>query len=221
MNPAEQAPSHQAHRFFLEKEPSGVVVVKTPSVLLLATLVLPTIGCKSQDKSLFISENLRSVTTWDNFDQAEAAFQKIIPHQTRVQDLKALGFDPHTTPNIKILNYLDIIERFIPNSSITKDDLHPDVRSCIELKEGCMGYELDLDIIRKRRFGNLALDMTGFRKETQIYGWDYKALLLIKDGVVVYKLRSGRPSIDKIERKIKPLGPVQEIDNLFDKIPGL
>ena len=196
--------------------------MSTPSLLLLvATLALPTIGCTTVKKSLFISENMRSVTTWENFDQAEAAFDKIIPHKTRVEDLKALGFCPHTTPNIKILNYLDIIQRFIPNSSITMKDLHPDVRSCIELKDGCMGYELDLDIIRKQRFGSLALDMTGFKKETQIYGWDYKALLLIKDGVVVYKLRSGQPSIDKIELKVKPLGPVQEIDGLIRNIPGI
>jgi hypothetical protein len=191
--------------------------VKTPSILLLVPLVLPIMGCKS----MFISENHRSVTQWENYDQADAAFNKVVPHQTRVEDLKVLGFDPHITPNIKILNYLDIIERFIPNSSITKEDLHPDVRTCIELKEGCMGYELDLDIMRKKRFGNLALDMTGFTKKTQVYGWNYKALLLIKDGVVVYKLRSGQPNVDKIERKIKPLGPVQEIDNLLTKIPGL
>jgi hypothetical protein len=190
--------------------------VKKPSILLMATLVLPTIGCKS----LFTSENHRSVTQWESFDAAESAFNKIVPHQTRVEDLKVLGFDPHVTPNIKILNYLDIIERFIPNSSISKEDLHPDVRTCIELKEGCMAYELDLDIMRKKRFGNLALDMTGFAKKTQVYGWNYKALLLIKDGVVVYKLRSGQPNVDKIERKIRPLGPVQEIDNLITKIPG-
>ena len=202
--------------------------MKAPSLLLpvLATFILPTIGCSSssspQNKpSLFISENMRSVTVWENFDEAEAAFKKIIPHKTRVEDLKALGFDPHTTPNIKILNYLDIIQRFVPNSSIRIEDLHPDVRSCIELKEACMGYELDLDIIRKKRFGSLALDMTGFAKQTQIYGWDYKALLLIKDGVVVYKLRSGQPSIDKIERKIRPLGPVQEVDGLIRNIPGI
>ena len=191
--------------------------MKTPSVLFVATVVLPAIGCQS----LHSSENMRSVTTWESFDQAEAAFDKIVPNETRVEDLKALGFCPHTSPNIKILNYLDIMQRFIPNSSVTKEDLHPVVRSCIELKEGCMGYELDLEIIRKKRFGSLALDMTGFKKETQINGWDYKALLLIKDGVVVYKLRSGRPSVDKIERKVKPLGPVQEIDNVIRTIPGL
>ena len=186
-------------------------------MLLLATLVVPTIGCKS----MFYSENHRSVTVWTNFDAAEDAFNKIIPHQTRVEDLKVLGFDPHTTPNIEILNYLDIIQRFIPNSSITKEDLHKDVRDCIESKDGCMGYELDLDIIRKRRFGNLMLDMTGFTKKTKVYGWNYKALILIKDGIVVYKLRSGQPNVDKIERKIKPLGPLQEIEGLLTKIPGL
>jgi len=170
---------------------------------------------------MFVSENHRSVTTWETFDDADAAFNRIEVHTTRVEDLKELGFDPHTTPNIKVLNYLDIMERFIPNSSITKEDLHPDVRQCIELKEGCMGYELDLDIVRKRRFGNLALDMAGFTKKTQVYGWNYKALLLIKDGVVVYKLRSGQPFVDKIERKIKPLGPLQEVDGLITKIPGI
>jgi hypothetical protein len=170
---------------------------------------------------MFMTENHRSVTTWTNFDDAEAAFNRIVVHKTSVEDLKDLGFDPHITPNIKVLNYLDIIERFIPNSSITKEDLHPDVRQCIELKEGCMGYELDLDIVRRRRFGNLALDMTGFTKKTQVYGWNYKALLLIKDGVVVYKLRSGQPNVDKIERKIKPLGPLQEVDGLVSKIPGI
>lgn len=169
---------------------------------------------------MFYSENHRSVTVWTNFDAAEEAFNRIIPHQTRVEDLKVLGFDPHTTPNIEILNYLDIIQRFIPNSSITKEDLHKDVRDCIESKEGCMGYELDLDIIRKRRFGNLVLDMTGFTKKTKVYGWNYKALILIKDGIVVYKLRSGQPNVDKIERKIKPLGPLQEIEGLLTKIPG-
>lgn len=142
---------------------------------------------------MFVSENHRSVTTWETFDDAHAAFNKIVVHKTRLNDLKELGFDPHVTPNIKVLNYLDIIERFIPNSSITKDDLHPDVRQCIELKEGCMGYDLDLDIIRKRRFGNL----------------------------VVYKLRSGQPNVDKVERKIKPHGPFQEVDGLVSRIPGL
>jgi hypothetical protein len=192
--------------------------VNKASILLpLLGVVLATTGCKS----MFVSENHRSVTKWETFDDAETAFEKIVPHQTRVTDLKDLGFDPHTTPNIKILNYLDIIERFIPNSSITMEDLHPDVRHCIDLKEGCMGYELDLDIQRKKRFGNLALDMAGFTKKTQVYGWNYKALVLMKDGVVVYKLRSGQPNVDKIERKIKPLGPIQEIDNLIGKIPGL
>jgi hypothetical protein len=170
---------------------------------------------------MFVSENHRSVTKWENFDDAEAAFNRIEVHKTRVEDLKELGFDPHVTPNIKVLNYLDIMERFIPNSSITKEDLHPDVRKCIDLKEGCMGYELDLDIVRKKRFGNLALDMTGFTKKTKVYGWNYKALLLIKDGVVVYKLRSGQPNVDKVERKIKPLGPLQEVDGLVSKIPGI
>jgi hypothetical protein len=41
----------------------------------------------------------------------------------------------------------------------------------------------------------------------------------MKDGVVVYKLRSGQPYVDKIERKTRPLGPLQEVDGLVNKIP--
>ncbi|MCI0747237.1 MAG: hypothetical protein L0Y58_17675 [Verrucomicrobia subdivision 3 bacterium] len=189
-----------------------------PILLPLVALVALSTGCKSV--SLHQYENHRSTTKWENYDEAEEAFNKIKPHETKVSELKDLGFDPHATPNIKILNYLDIMQRFVPNASITMEHLHPDVRACIESKEAALGYELDLDIVRRKRFGNLALDMTGFKKKTQVFGWNYKALLLIKDGTVVYKLRSGQPNVDRIERKNKPLGPLQEIDGLISKIPG-
>jgi hypothetical protein len=82
--------------------------------LLFIALVLMTTGCKS----LFSSTSQRTRTPWQNFEEAETAFDKVIPHKTTISELKSMGFDPVTTPNIKILTYLDLIERFIPNASI-------------------------------------------------------------------------------------------------------
>src|SRR4030095_11650974 len=94
--------------------------------LLCLALGLLTSGCKS----LFSSSSQRTRTTWQNFEQAQSAYDRVVPHKTTISELKTMGFDPHQTPNVKILTYLDIIQRFIPNASITLNDLQEDVRAC-------------------------------------------------------------------------------------------
>lgn len=181
--------------------------------LLYLALVLTTTGCKA----LFSSTSQRARTPWQNFDEAQTAYDKVVPHKTTVSELKTMGFDPMTTPNVKILTYLDLIQRFIPNASITFDDLQPDVRACIESKDCCHAYEMDLDLTDNKRFGNLALDVFGFNRKTKTTGWTFKALIIVKDDVVAYKIRSGEPNVDRVEKKIKPLGPLQELDNIILK----
>lgn len=184
--------------------------------LLFLALVITTTGCKS----LFTSSGARARTPWHNFDEAQSAFDKVIPHKTTVSELKSLGFDPSTTPNIKVLTYLDLIERFIPNASISLEDLQPDVRTCIESKDCCHAYEMELDMTDSKRYGNLALDVFGFNRKTKTTGWRFKALVIVKDDIVAYKLRSGEPNVDRLEKKTKPLGPLQELDNIVLKIIG-
>ncbi len=184
--------------------------------LLCLALVSTTTGCKS----LFSSSAQRTRTPWQNFDEAQTAYEKVVPHKTTISELKELGFDPNTTPNIKILTYLDLIQRFIPNSSITLNDLQPDVRSCIESKDCCHAYEMELDMTDSKRYGNLALDVFGFNRKTKTTGWRFKALVIVKDDVVAYKIRSGEPNVDRLERKTKPLGPLQELDNIVTKVIG-
>ena len=185
--------------------------------LMFLALVLSTTGCKS----LFPSDSKSTRSHWQNFDEAQAAFDKITPHKTTVEDLKTLGFDPSTTPNVKLLTYLDLIERFIPNESITLADLQPDVRACIESKDCCHAYALDLDIIRNKRYGNLALDIFGFKKNTRVTGWNFRALIILKDDMVAYKIRSGEPNIERYEKKLKPLGPLQDLESIITKVPGM
>ncbi len=182
--------------------------------LLFVALVFTTTGCQS----LFSSTGQRARTPWQNFDEAQSAYDKVVPHKTTVSELKTMGFDPMTTPNVKILTYLDLIQRFIPNASITFDDLQPDVRACIESKDCCHAYEMDLDLTDNKRFGNLALDIFGFNRKTKTTGWTFKALIIVKDDIVAYKIRSGEPNVDRLEKKTKPLGPLQELDNILMKV---
>lgn len=181
--------------------------------LLYLALVLTTTGCKS----LFSSTSTKSRTSWKSFDEAQSAYDKVVPHKTTVEELKGLGFDPHSTSNIRILTYLDLIQRFIPNASITLNDLQPDVRACIESKDCCHAYEMDLELTDNKRYGNLALDVFGFNRKSKTSGWTFKALIIVKDDVVAYKIRSGEPNVDRLDQKTKPLGPLQELDNILLK----
>jgi hypothetical protein len=166
---------------------------------------------------LLPSETKRAEAAWNSFDEAQAAFDKIAPHQTTLAELKKMGFDPRITSNVKVLTYLDLIERFLPNASLSLKDLQPDVRTCIEAKDDCHAFELAIDQTQNKRYGNVCLDVFGFKQKTRVTGWRFKALIILKDDVVAYKLRSGEPNVLRFEKKLKPLGPLQELDRLLMK----
>jgi hypothetical protein len=189
--------------------------MKKSLIVLIALIVLLGMGCKS----LLPTDDARPKNPWTNYLDAHEAFNKIVVHQTTVADLKSMGYDPTNSPNMKILTYLDIIQRFLPNQSVTKSDLPPDVRYCLEARDGCRGYELVLDSTHQKRCGNLPLDAFGFSKKTHVTGWKFTALLIVQNDIVTYKLASGEPNIDRMESKVKPLGPFQELEGLVTKIP--
>ncbi len=182
------------------------------NALLIAVI---TTGCQS----LLPTDNKRSESVWTNYAQAHAIYDVIVPHQTSMAELRHLGFDPSTTPNVKVLTYVDLLRRFIPNSSITLADVHPDVRQCIQDKTGCEIYELELTVNRDKRHGNALADIFGFVRKSHITGWDIRMLFIVKNDVVVYKLASGEPQRDRFEEKIRPLGPFQELEGALRSIP--
>ncbi len=154
---------------------------------------------------------------WQNFEAAKVDYDKIVPNQTTKADLKKLGFDPFVTPNITLLNYLDLTTRFIPNSSITLNDLPPMVQKCLQMKDHCQGYAANPQHMHSQRFGNVALDLLNFRRETRTSGWRFETLLVLLDDTVVYKLWGGDPNILKYEKKNNPLGPLQEVSDLLTR----
>jgi len=98
--------------------------------------------------------------------------------------------------------------RFLPNASIRMEDLDGGVRECLAAKTLCQGYSVAQKSVVKTREGNFFADVFGFHRETHTTGWSFNGLILMKEGVVIYKLTGGQPKIVEHENVKNPLGPV-------------
>lgn len=165
------------------------------------------VGCTS----LFPSEKRIIKSPWGNFKEVKEAFDQVIPYQTTTDDLVRLNFDPYTTSNITILTYLEIMQRFMPNASISKNDIDPQIQDCLVVRDLCRAYEMKQQYINQERYGNIVLDILNFRRQTQKSGWESNVLIVIKNDLVVYKLWSGKPNVDETVDTKNPLGPLQDL----------
>jgi hypothetical protein len=150
-------------------------------------------------------------TSFRSYDAVETAYRTITPGTTRQTDLSQVGFDASQSPNVEILSYLGVIEKFMPHDSIKFDALDPAVRNCIEARGGCSAYVFRLARMHRERTGNWLLDILGFRRATMTQGWSAEVMLLVQDERVVYKVISGRPHIQDFNDNVQPLGPLQDL----------
>ena len=148
---------------------------------------------------------------WHSFADAQQTFDQIIPYKTTVEDLRKLKLDPLQNPNITLLNYSDVLRRFIPSPATNMQDLDSGVRDCIDAKSACKGYEVDQKTVTRRRYGNFWADFLNFKRKVNIAGWRFNGVILIKGDLVVYKLTGGQPVIHELEESKNPLGPLQGI----------
>src|SRR5687768_14128026 len=118
-----------------------------------------TVGCRS----VLPTENSQARSQWQSFEDARVSFDRIQPHQTTLAQLKEFGYDPDTTPNLKILTYSDVINRFLPNSSMRVEDLHEAIQTCIRDKDQCRAYEIDMNVTEGKRGGSVCADRFGFK----------------------------------------------------------
>jgi hypothetical protein len=148
-------------------------------------------------------------SSWKSFDEARAAFDKVEVLKTRYGDLAALGFDPYASTNVTLLNYSDLIRRFVAGFMVAPDSLDAEIRDCFSVRERCHAVEIDINNTHADRKGNFLLDFLNFRRTTEVTGWRFNAVLVLKDDVVVYKLWGGRPVIREVSESHNPLGPLQ------------
>jgi len=148
-------------------------------------------------------------SAWASFDDARVAFDKLQAHKTRADELAQLGFDPYANANVTLLNYSDLIRRFVPGTAVLAESIDADIRDCIAVKERCRAVEVDIINSKSERVGSFFLDFLNFRRTTEISGWRFNAVVVLKDDVVVYKLWGGRPKIKEVNENRNPMGPLQ------------
>jgi hypothetical protein len=180
----------------------------------LALLLLLASGCSA----LLPKTKEATASPWQSFQDAQSAFDKIVPGATTAADLRRMKLHPASNPNIAILNYADVMRKFMISPSLSISDLDEGVRVCVTAKISCRGFEVNQTSVQKSRNGNVVLDVLGFYRETHTAGWRFNGLILLKDEVVVYKLTSGQPAIQQTEENQNPLGPVQAIGSHFTGI---
>jgi hypothetical protein len=183
-------------------------VVKLQTVLVLSAGVLA--GCSSLLPKSKETSGAPGVG-WQSYQDAQRTFDGIVPGKTTAAELAALQLDPRVNPNVAVLPRHELRSRFVVNQTITPDDLDDGVRECLEAREQCRVLEVNQTASQKKRTGNAALDMAKVYRETHTSGWRFTGLLLVKDGVVIYKLTSGQPGIHEISQDHDALAPLQTL----------
>jgi hypothetical protein len=176
-------------------------------LLVLGSVAAGLSGCAS----LLPQSQQASRMPWQSFAEAKQAYDAIQPQQTTLAELHRSGFDPYQQPNITLLNYNDLMHRFMPNSAIRAEDLDPAIRTCLEVGERCTGYWLELKQQQRKRVGGFVPDFLNFKREVEITGWRFNALMVLYQDRVIYKQWTGQPLIFETERSRNPLGPLQGI----------
>ena len=184
------------------------------NVLILGAFLV-AIGIVSGCASLLPSGKDETRSPWKSFDEAKAAYDRVVPNSTNVIQLRDIGFNIYSTPNVRILNYVDIAQA---TQTIGKEELAEGFRKCLQAKNGCRGYVLEPKDIRSKRYGNLFLDILNFRRKSKETGWRFRVLFVVVDDIVVEKLWSGEPMIEAERDTKNPLGPFQEAGSLLPKL---
>lgn len=157
----------------------------------------------------------KTESRWTSYGEAKGAFDVAVVDHTTAKDLKSLGFTPEAAPNVRILNYVDVVSLF--GSAFRLQDLPGSVKTCVEARDACYAYVVKVQDIKAKRDGNVASDLFGFRKTTHTTGWEFQATFVLLHDMLVYKLWNGTPEIKGYEKQITPLGPMQNLGGMVPK----
>ena len=73
-------------------------------------------------------------------------------------------------------------------------------------------------MVKNRREGNVFLDVFGFKRTTKTTGWRFSAIVVLMDDIVQYKVWDGTPSVREEKIVTKPLGPLQEMEDVVPQL---
>ena len=155
--------------------------------------------------------------SWGSFDEALEAVNHIIPYETRRAQLAVQGLEPGTNPAITLLSFADVSQRFSLGATVTADELDQGLRDCFAAGKRCTAYAIAIRDVKRHRVGNFWLDTFNFVRITDSTGWNFNALIVFVDDLVVYTLTGGQPRISERDRVRNPLGPLQSWGDILAK----
>lgn len=176
-------------------------------VALGGVLAVALSGCQA----LLPTASTRTPFGWSSYAEAARALEQIVPYKTRRAELHVLGFDSTDNPAVTILNFADVAQRFPATAALSPDEMDRGLRDCLKAGRRCTGYAISVKQVGRKRIGNFWLDTFNFRRESEITGWSFNALIVLVDDVVVYALSGGQPAIREYETVRNPLGPLQSL----------
>lgn len=139
------------------------------------------------------------------------AVESLVPKLSDLSSLSEKGLTPAKQPNTLILTHTDIVRRVVNGSVLGKEDLDPGIVTCLNARDACRGWELNVAHISKERTGGFWADFVNFKRRTETTGWRFNALILLVNNVVVYRGWGGQPVINEVEVNTNPLGPLQDM----------
>jgi hypothetical protein len=169
-------------------------------------IALLAAGCTSM-----LPKSQSQSPTFQSFDDARQAIESLVPQKSDLASLSEMGLTPAKQPNTLILTHADVVRRVVNGSVLGKEDLDPGIVTCINARDACRGWELNVARISKARTGNFFADFANFKRRTETSGWRFNALILLVNDVVVYRGWGGQPVINDVEVNTNPLGPLQDM----------
>jgi len=133
----------------------------------------------------------------------------LTPYQATRSDVHQLQLDPRRNPAVTVLQFSDILQRFAAAALIKPEEVDRGIRDCLSAGKRCTAYAIAVKKLQRQRVGSFWLDSLNFRRETVTTGWSVNMLLVFVDDILVYQLIGGQPTINEIDLRRNPLGPVQ------------
>lgn len=173
--------------------------------IVLCVLAGTLAGCTA----LLPKSSAETEALWRSFDEARTAIEKIEPYKTTRADLRAAGIGAPGDPTITLLSHVDIAIRFPIGGVLREQDVDPGIRDCLRSGKACNAYLINLRRTNRDRIGNFWLDALRFKREVNVTGWTFNALVIFVENLAVYAVFGGQPTIHEVEVERNPLGPLQ------------
>ena len=163
-------------------------------------------GCSA----LLPRSRAEDISPFQSYDAAREALESVVPYRTTLEDLKTLGFDVQASANVQQVPYPQWVAVLAhPNVPLDRADVG--IRDCVAAEQACQSYIFRFGNLEQERRGSFVADFLNFRRITLTHGWRFEGVMLVRDGVVLFRNHGGQPNIELIEDRRNPLGPLQNV----------